>query len=103
MVKCLPANEAKERQVQIPGSGRSPGGGNGNPFQYACLENPMDRRAWQVPVHEITKSRTQLKQLSTHAGSKEISTSTPGNSEILPKYLISRAASCDFLHLLRHT
>ena len=40
----------------IPGLGRSPGEGNGNPLQYSCLENPMDRGAWQVTVHGITKS-----------------------------------------------
>ena len=49
----------------IPGSGRSPGGGNGNPLQYSCLENPMDRRAWWATFHGVTKSRTGLKQLST--------------------------------------
>ena len=48
----------------IPGSGRSPGGGHGNPFQYSCLENPMDRGAWRAIVHGVTKSRMQLKQLS---------------------------------------
>ena len=42
----------------IPGLGRSPGEGNGNPFQDYCLENPMDRGAWQATVHEITKSQT---------------------------------------------
>ena len=42
----------------IPGSGRSPGEGNGYPFQYSCLDNPMDRRAWQARVHGVTKSRT---------------------------------------------
>ena len=42
----------------IPGSGRSPGGGNGNPLQYSCLENPMDRGAWQAIVHSVTKSQT---------------------------------------------
>ena len=49
----------------IPGSGRSPGGGLGNPFPYSCLENPADRRAWQAAVHAVTQSRTRLKQLST--------------------------------------
>ena len=44
----------------IPGSGRSPGEGNGNPLQYSCLENPMDGGAWQVTVHGVAKSRTQL-------------------------------------------
>ena len=42
----------------IPGSGRSPRGGHGNPLQYSCLENPMDRGAWRAIVHEVTKSQT---------------------------------------------
>ena len=46
--------------------GRSPGGGHGNPLQYSCLENPMDRGAWWATVHGVTKSQTQLKLLSTH-------------------------------------
>ena len=41
----------------IPGSGRSPGEGNGNPLQYSCLENPMDGGAWWAAVHEVAKSR----------------------------------------------
>ena len=44
----------------IPGWGRFPGEGNGNPFQYSCLENSTDRGAWQATVHGVTKSRTQL-------------------------------------------
>ena len=44
----------------IPGSGRSPGEGNGNPFQYSCLENPMDGGAWWATVHGVAKSRTWL-------------------------------------------
>ena len=44
----------------IPGLGRSPGGGHGNPLQYFCLENPMDRGAWWATVHEVTKSWTRL-------------------------------------------
>ena len=51
----------------IPGSGRSPGGGHGNPLQYSCLENPMDRGAWQATVHMVAKSQTWLKWLSTRA------------------------------------
>ena len=50
----------------IPGSGRSPGGGNGYPLQYSCLENPMDREAWQATVHRVSNDQTQLKQLSMH-------------------------------------
>ena len=44
----------------IPGLGRCPGEGNGNPLQYSCLENPMDGGAWQATVHEVAKSRTRL-------------------------------------------
>ena len=44
----------------IPGLGRSPGKGNGKPFQYSCLEDSMDRGAWRVTVHGVTKSWTQL-------------------------------------------
>ena len=44
----------------IPGLGRSPGEGNGNPLQYSCLENPMDGGAWGATVHGVAKSRTQL-------------------------------------------
>ena len=50
----------------IPGSGRSPGEGHGNPLQYSCLENSTDRGAWQDTIHGITQSQTQLKQLSMH-------------------------------------
>ena len=42
----------------IPGLGRSPGGRHGNPLQYSCLENPMDRGAWQATVHRVTKNQT---------------------------------------------
>ena len=63
VVKNLP--RMQETQVQsIPGSGRSPGGGHGNPFQYSCLENPKDRGAWRATVHGVTKSQMGLKQLS---------------------------------------
>ena len=48
----------------IPGSGRSPGEGNGNPLQYSCLENPMDGGAWWATVHGITKSQTGLSELT---------------------------------------
>ena len=44
----------------IPGLGRSPGEGHGNPLQYSCLENHMDRGAWQATVHGVTKSQTRL-------------------------------------------
>ena len=53
-VENLPANARDIRDAGlILGSGRSPGGGHGNPFQYSCLENPMDRGAWQATVHSV--------------------------------------------------
>ena len=60
--KNLPANAADTGHVgSIPGLGRSPGGGHGNPLQYSCLENPMDRRVWQATIHRVAQSQTQLK------------------------------------------
>ena len=53
VVKNLPANTGDVNSV--PGWGRSPGEGNGNPFQYSCLGNPMDRGAWQATVHGVAK------------------------------------------------
>ena len=54
VVKNLPTNAGES--VSVPGFGRSPGKGNSNPLQYPCLENPMDRGAWQATVHRVTKS-----------------------------------------------
>ena len=51
----------------ISGSGISPGEGNGNPLQYSCLENPVDRGAWWATVHGVTNSWTRLKRLSMHS------------------------------------
>ena len=62
VVKNLPANAGDLRDVGlISGSGRSPGGGHGDPLWYSCLENPMDRGAWQATVLRGAKSWTQLK------------------------------------------
>ena len=59
MVKSLPANTGDVRDAgSIPGSGRSPGRGHSNPLRYSCLENPIDRGAWQVTVHRIAESDT---------------------------------------------
>ena len=64
VVKKPPANARDVRDVgSIPGSGRGPGGGHGNPLQYSCLENPMDRGAWRTTVQRVAKSRTRLKRL----------------------------------------
>ena len=58
VVKNLPASARDARDTSlIPGSGRSPGVGNGNPFQYSCLENSMDREAWWAIVHGVIKSQ----------------------------------------------
>ena len=66
MVKNLLASAGATGDMGlIPGFGRSPGGENGNPFQYSCLENPMDRGALQATVHEVAKSQIGLKRLST--------------------------------------
>ena len=66
VVKNPPANAGDIRDSALnPGLGRSPGGGRGNPLQYSCLENPMDRGAWQATVHGVTKSWTRLKWLSS--------------------------------------
>ena len=62
MVKNPPANVGDLRDVAlIPGLGRSPGGGHTNPLQHSCLENPIDRGAWQATVHRVAKSGTLLK------------------------------------------
>ena len=67
VVKNPPATAGDVIDVgSIPGSGRCPGGGHGNPLQSSCLENFMDRGTWQARVHGIAKSQTQQKQLSMH-------------------------------------
>ena len=59
MVKNLPANAGDARDTGlIPGLGRSPGGGHGNPLQYSSLANSMDRETWQAIVHGVTKNWT---------------------------------------------
>ena len=68
MVKNPPAKAGGMTDPgSVPGVGRSPGGGLGNPLQYSCLEDPMDRRAWWVTGHGVAQSGTRLKRLSTHA------------------------------------
>ena len=58
VVKIPPANAGDVGL--IPGPGRSPGEGNGNPLQCSCVENPMDREAWQATVHGVSKNQTRL-------------------------------------------
>ena len=67
VVRNPPASAGDVRDMgSIPGSGRFPGIGNGNPLQYSCLGNSMDSGAWWATVHSIAKSQTRLKHLSTH-------------------------------------
>ena len=75
MVKNLPANTGDARDAGlIPGLGRSPGVGNGNPLQFSCLENPMDGGASWATVHEVAKSQTRLSDFtfSTHVESPDL-------------------------------
>ena len=75
MVKSLPVNAKNARDVGlIPGSERSPGEGNGNPLQYSCLENPMDRGAWQAMFHGVEKRvdhNLLTKQQKQQSGKKD--------------------------------
>ena len=71
LLKNPPGNAGEARNAGlIPGSGRSPGVGNGNPLQYSCLQNSLDRGAWWATVHEVTKSW------------KELSPSSPPTKEV---------------------
>ena len=63
VLKNLPVN--REDTGSIPGLGRSPGKGNGNPLHYSCLGNPMDKGAWQATVHGVAKSQAQLSDSTT--------------------------------------
>ena len=72
VVKNSPANAGDARDAGlILQLRRSPGGGNGNPLQYSCLENPMDRGAWQAMVQGVAKSQTRLKRFRAYAGAKK--------------------------------
>ena len=79
MVKNLPARECRRHRDAglIPGWGRAPGGGHANPLQHFCLENPMDRGAWQATMHRVAQSRTRLKQLSMHANPNPLKRKPP--------------------------
>ena len=66
LVRNSPANAGERREEGgIPGWVRLPGEGNGNPLQYPCLENPMDRGAWRATVHRVSKNRTGLSARAT--------------------------------------
>ena len=73
VVKNPPAKTGDPRDTGlIPGLGRSPGVGNGNPLQYSCLENSMDRGAWQATVHGVTKSQIHM-NTHTHTHTQQLS------------------------------
>ena len=96
----------------IPGLGRFPRGGHGNPLQYSCLKNPMDRGAWRATVHGVAKSRTWLERLSMHACTEAVTGLTLKldfslSPNILPSYPFQRCGSlintvCTKLHLVRY-
>ena len=97
VVKNLPAIAGDPRGVgSILGSGRSAGGGHGNLLQYSCLENPMDRGAWEATVHRVSKSRTQLKWLSMHTWTySTVQESTQKHNQL------QRTHTCDNVHQTR--
>ena len=93
----------------IPGLGRSPGGGHGNPLQYPCLENPMDRGAWWATVHGVAQSQTQLSDRTAangvttlvqpglepwQSGSQQVLLTTPQGR---PAPLLGRPPACSDL------
>ena len=100
-VKNPPANAGDKRDSgSVPGSGRFPREGSGNPLQYSCLDNPMDRGAWRATVHRVAKSRTHLKLRSTHALMHSISFA--GSSVPCPWYWYALVSLLDLVLLLAH-
>ena len=95
MVKSLPVNARNARDVGlIPASGKSPGEGNGNPLQYSCLENPMDRGAWQAMFHGVEKRvghNLLTKQQKQQSGKKDtfIGSLDIQESSITPYHLLN--------------
>ena len=92
-----PANAGDTRAAgSIPGSGRSPGGGNGNPLQYSCLGNPMDREAWRATICEAAESRTRLStRAHMHVYTGQYSSFSPAvTEEILPPLLFPNQVQC---------
>ena len=78
----------------ITGVGRSPGGGHGNPLQYSCLENSMNREVWQATIHSDAKSWTWWKRVSTHACTH---THTHTHTHMYESESVNRSAVCDSL------
>ena len=91
VVKNPPANAGNGRDVDlIPGSRRSPGGGNGNPLQYSCLENPTDRGAWRATVHGVIRvGHNFVTKPPNHPGIEMSLASLPGKPWMLHRTLKS--------------
>ena len=98
MIKHLPANAEDIRDTgSIPGSGRCPEVGSGNPLQCSCLKNPMDRGAWQTAVHGVTKSQTQRSTHKLHQTSSHITRGLQAllwAVDILVKTVFSSSRAC---------
>ena len=107
MVKNLPANAGDIRDVSlIPGWGRSPGGGHGNPLQYSYLENPMDRGAWWASVQGVAMSRMRLSDCTFtfhfHALEEEMATHSSVIAWIIPGMGEPGGLPSMGLHRVRH-
>ena len=100
VVKNLPANTGDTGS--IPGWGRSPGGGRGNPLQCYCLENPVNRGAWRATVHGVAKSQTRLKRLSKHSTAKTATQKQHNKNYTIQAFLGvgASAGGLDLCHLL---
>ena len=98
MVKNPPANAGDARDMSSnPGSGRPLGGANGNPLQYSCLGNPMDRGAWWATVHGVTQSQTWLRDSAPTEAAEMwggwacVEDTETGESEVRPKRPMERS------------
>ena len=90
VVKNLPANAGDKRDASlIPGSGRSPGEGNGILFQYSCWENPRDRGAWRATIHGVAKSHTWLNIWAQHT-----SNILPSLTSLAPSLSLCMCVEC---------
>ena len=84
MIKNPPAKAGDTKDAgSIPGWGRSPGGGNGNPLQHSCLENSMDRGAWRATVHGVAKESDIIEQLNNNNNMSNVGHSHPVEKVIL--------------------
>ena len=100
VIKNPPANAGNVRDMgSIPGSGRSPGGGDGNTLQYSCLENPMDRGAWRARVHVLQRVRHDLNDLACHFTHLPPTHPDPQGAPaaVRRKYLLTKIICCGSL------